>query len=70
MREAKGSRVTFNIEPSYRGRLDTLAERMSTTTSEYVRALVIADLHKRGLLSTEALMRATIGNMSVEAAIG
>jgi hypothetical protein len=59
MNEPRSSHVLVNVEPSLWVVLKNLVSREQTTMSSYLRALLIDDLNKKGILDDAGLKRLT-----------
>ena len=59
MPEGKDSWIMVRLEPSFRALVSRVERECNMSASAYARSAIIRDLHARGLLSADALVRIT-----------
>lgn len=59
MPESRYTRLTVNLEPSLAALVRRTALTNDETDSNYIRGALIRDLHARGVITTEMLLRIT-----------
>lgn len=64
MSEQKVARMMLNIEPTLASLVQHICTRADKSQSDYLRGLVIQDLHRRGLITVDMMVRMT--TMSVQ----
>lgn len=59
MSEQKVARIMLNIEPTLASLIQRICTQTDKSQSDYLRGIVIQDLHRRGLLTADMLVRMT-----------